>query len=100
MTPETMKYALVIEKGEDGFLWGFFPDLPGCTTAGETLDDIVGNAGEALDLYFEDETALPPARSIAEILADPDIAADIEASHVVGYVAIEHRLHHEPVAAL
>ena len=95
-----MKYTLIIEKGEDAY-WGYFPDLPGCTTGGETIEATVANANEALDFYFEEAESDPPAsRSITEILADPEIAADpVEAAQIVGYVAIEYR-HALPVAAV
>ena len=33
---EERRYPLIIE-GEEGNYSGYFPDLPGCTTGGETL---------------------------------------------------------------
>jgi predicted RNase H-like HicB family nuclease len=47
------KYALLIERN-DGMLWGYFPDLPGCTTGGRTRSELLKNAKEALQLYLED----------------------------------------------
>ena len=50
------RYPLIIE-GVEGNYCGYFPDLPGCTTAGQTIEDISGNAKEALLLYLEEYAA-------------------------------------------
>lgn len=34
-----MRYAVVIEKGERNFS-AYVPDLPGCVSVGETLEDV------------------------------------------------------------
>ncbi len=47
------RYVLLIERGQ-GLLQGFFPELPGCTTAGATKAELLENAREALQLYLED----------------------------------------------
>jgi predicted RNase H-like HicB family nuclease len=47
------RYAMLIERN-DGMLWGYFPDLPGCTTGGATRAELLQNAKEALHLYLED----------------------------------------------
>ncbi|OCC05240.1 hypothetical protein BA190_10075 [Labrys sp. WJW] len=65
-------YIAVLEK-EPGTLWSvYFPDLPGCTTAGETMQEAASKAQEALRLWAEDALdrgeALPqpsPADAIA-----------------------------------
>ncbi len=46
-------YALV-EKDEGSAFGVRFPQLPGCFSAADHQDDIVPNAVEALDLWFED----------------------------------------------
>ncbi len=46
-------YPLIIE-GEEGNYCGYFPDLPGCTTGGKTIEEIKSNGKEALFLYLED----------------------------------------------
>ena len=45
-------YALTIERHEDGYL-AYFPALPGCNTWGQTYEEAVHNAHEALTLYLE-----------------------------------------------
>lgn len=44
---------LIIERGKEIYA-GYFPDLPGCTTSGETPEEVSRNAKEALSLYLED----------------------------------------------
>lgn len=61
-----------ILENESGSLWGmWFPDLPGCVSAGETADAVLAQAGDALEQWIEcakDEgQAIPPARSLGEL---------------------------------
>jgi predicted RNase H-like HicB family nuclease len=60
----TMKtFIALVHKDEDS-AWGVsFPDLPGCFSAADTLADVLPQAGEALELWFEDEP-LVEARSM------------------------------------
>lgn len=62
-----MRYPIAIELGEDTHAFGIVvPDLPGCFSAGDTLDEAIGNAEEAILLYLEDaldEGKAPPAPS-------------------------------------
>lgn len=41
-------YPAIVERSADGFSV-FFPDLPGCTSAGRTVQEAARNAEEALD---------------------------------------------------
>ncbi|HYA80358.1 MAG TPA: type II toxin-antitoxin system HicB family antitoxin [Methylocystis sp.] len=51
---KTLAYPLTIEPHpEDGGYLAFFPSLPGCQTWGETYEDAVRNAEEALALFIE-----------------------------------------------
>jgi predicted RNase H-like HicB family nuclease len=45
-------YSLVVEEQEGGYL-AYFPALPGCNAWGETYQDAVRNAREALTLHLE-----------------------------------------------
>jgi predicted RNase H-like HicB family nuclease len=51
-----------------------FPDLPGCATAGSTLDEARDIAAEALALHLEglaeDNEAVPEPSSLETIMAD------------------------------
>jgi predicted RNase H-like HicB family nuclease len=46
-------YPLIIEQAKEG-LFGFFPDLPGLTVAGETRDEVVAHARDFLRDYLAD----------------------------------------------
>ncbi len=44
--------SVVIERDEDGF-YAYCPQLEGCHSQGETLDEILRNIQEAVSLYLE-----------------------------------------------
>jgi predicted RNase H-like HicB family nuclease len=74
--------AIVEDAGPDWALGLWFPDLPGCTSAGEDIDEALRNAPEALELYAEsfaaDGKPTPRARTLTELKTDPEIADDIK----------------------
>ncbi|WP_342028902.1 type II toxin-antitoxin system HicB family antitoxin [Methylocapsa palsarum] len=43
-------YIAIVEEEEDKAVGVWFPDLPGCLSAGDTLDEAMLNAAEALEL--------------------------------------------------
>jgi len=47
-----MKYAVVIEKGENGY-GAYVPDLPGCIAAGDTKDEVKKLIHEAIEFHIE-----------------------------------------------
>lgn len=60
---------IAIESGSDKYAYGVVvPDLPGCFSAGDTLDEAIANAEEAILLFLEDVDA-PPAGSSIEVLS-------------------------------
>lgn len=67
-----MRYPIAIENGDDTRAYGVIvPDLPGCFSAGDTLDEAIVNSEEAILLYLEDaldEDKAPPAASTIESL--------------------------------
>ena len=49
-----MKYPIAIEPGDKRHAFGVtVPDLPGCFSAGDTLDEAIENAKEAIELWLE-----------------------------------------------
>jgi predicted RNase H-like HicB family nuclease len=49
-----MRYPVAIETGSDTAAFGIVvPDLPGCFSAGDTIDQAMGNVEEAIDLWIE-----------------------------------------------
>lgn len=46
------KYTVIYEKGETN--WGaIVPELPGCVSIGDTLEEVQENVKEAISLYLE-----------------------------------------------
>lgn len=43
---------IIIEKDEFGY-YAYCPDLEGCQTQGDTLDEVSENIKEAIELYLE-----------------------------------------------
>lgn len=70
--------AIIEDAGPDLAVGVWFPDLPGCFSAGDDLDDAMKNAPEAVALYVEALDDLPPARSLEELKADPAVAQDMK----------------------
>jgi len=64
-----MKLRLVIEHDPETDRWAaFFPELPGCASAGDTEEEAVRNAKEALELWFEPSpVSVPVGAKVLEI---------------------------------
>src|SRR5215831_449497 len=51
---ELMRLRLVVEHDSETKRWAaFFPELPGCASVGDTENEAIENAKEALELWFE-----------------------------------------------
>ena len=48
----TYKFSVIIEKDEYGY-YAYAPELQGCQTQGDTLDETLTNIQEAVELYLE-----------------------------------------------
>ena len=70
-----VKFRVRIEQDEDGVFVAEVPALPGCISQGETRDDALANAEEAIALYIESLEAhgepIPP--SITEEIVEVEI---------------------------
>ena len=74
-----MKYPIAIEPGDEDTAFGVVvPDLPGCFSAGDTLDEAYTNAAEAIELWVEATLdaggTIPAPRSLRALRRDPDFA--------------------------
>ena len=74
-------YPIVIHKDPDSDYCVVIPDLPGCITAGDTLDDAEKQALEAIQCHIEgmllDGEPIPEAKDIAFHQDNPDYANGI-----------------------
>ena len=46
------KVSIVIEKDEYGY-YAYSPELEGCQTQGDSLEEVIANIKEAIELYLE-----------------------------------------------
>src|SRR5438552_15918620 len=77
-----MRYIAFVHK-EPGSCYGVsFPDFPGCISAGDTINDALSNAVEALSGHVRMMEAagdpVPSPRSLEDIMADPEFRRDRE----------------------
>lgn len=49
------KFHVIIEKDEDGVFVGSVPELKGCHSQGDTLDELMHNIKEAIALCIEEQ---------------------------------------------
>ena len=63
-----IEYPIKIHKAVEGGYWGEFPDLPGCVTEGDTVEELLKMAKEALSgwlaVRFERNFDIPEAKSL------------------------------------
>jgi antitoxin HicB len=50
---QILNYRILLKKEPEGGYTVFVPSLPGCITYGETIDESIINAKEAIELYIE-----------------------------------------------
>jgi predicted RNase H-like HicB family nuclease len=55
MNDKSREFYIFIERDEDGYYVGEVPQLKGCYSQGETLDDLIANIKEVIELCLEDE---------------------------------------------
>ncbi len=70
------QYIALIHKDAESEFGVSFPDLPGCVTAGATLDEARDMAAEALAFHLqglaEDGEAIPEPSTLEAVMSDPD----------------------------
>ncbi|MES2971170.1 MAG: type II toxin-antitoxin system HicB family antitoxin [Patescibacteria group bacterium] len=59
----SQEYQAVFQKETEGGFSVWVPDLPGCASQGETLEEALHNIKEAIELYLEDS---PVAKDAAD----------------------------------
>jgi predicted RNase H-like HicB family nuclease len=88
--------AIVEDAGPDKAVGVWFPDLPGCFSAGDDIDDALRNAQEALALYAESQAQegreLPAPRTVSALKNDPEVAADLR-EYTLALVALPTAVH-------
>lgn len=76
-----MKFPVVLHKDQDSDYGVTVPDVPGCFSAGETMNEALENVREALALHFEglmaDGEPLPQPREVDAHVGNPDHAGGV-----------------------
>jgi predicted RNase H-like HicB family nuclease len=76
-----MRYAVVVHKDPDSEYGVTVPDLPGCFSAGATLDAALSEVVEAIECHLEglllDEEPIPTPQLIESHQANPDYVSGV-----------------------
>ncbi|MBD2517483.1 type II toxin-antitoxin system HicB family antitoxin [Nostoc sp. FACHB-973] len=56
MNPTKREFYVIIERDEDGYYVGEVPYLKACYSQGETIDELMANIKEVIELCLESES--------------------------------------------
>ncbi|BBU61120.1 hypothetical protein MSC49_10550 [Methylosinus sp. C49] len=74
-------YVAIVEEEEGKAVGVWFPDLPGCVSAGDSLDEAMANAVEALTLWvdvaLEHGQPIPTPRGLVDLKRDPEVSREL-----------------------
>jgi predicted RNase H-like HicB family nuclease len=83
--------AIVEDAGPEKAVGIWFPDLPGCFSAGDDIDEALRNAEDALALYAESQARegreRPAPRTVSALKNDPGVVADLR-EHPLALIAL------------
>jgi predicted RNase H-like HicB family nuclease len=73
-------YIALVHKDEGTSYGVSFPDVPGCIAAGDTFEEAIANAAEAVASHFAlmkaDGDTIPTPRSFERLRRDPEFIDD------------------------
>jgi antitoxin HicB len=68
MQMRVLNYRVLLRKEPEGAFTVIIPSLPGCVTCGDSIDEAIEMAKEAISLYIESlAVSLPKQSGICEI---------------------------------
>jgi predicted RNase H-like HicB family nuclease len=79
---------IALVDGKPGAFGVVFPDCPGCTAMGRTVEEAVANAAEALADWAEDVDPMPRPRTVAQLRRDPDVRQALADGDVLVFVPL------------
>jgi antitoxin HicB len=102
-----IEYPLIIHKAEEGGCWAEFPDLPGCVTEGDSEEEVLSMAKDALSgwlaVRFERNFAIPEAKvlkgkNVRWVEPNPDVGIPLMIRKIrkelgLSQKDVAHRLH-------
>ena len=68
MEKKIHNFTVLIEKDEDGVFVGSVPALKGCHTQGKTIDELLKNIKEAIELCLEVQKDIPDEEFVGGII--------------------------------
>ena len=83
----TTRYGVLID-GRRGGYGVIFPDLPGCTAMGRSLDEAMRHAMEAAGEWAQAVSAVPRPRSLEALRADRDVKQALADGAVLAVVPL------------
>jgi predicted RNase H-like HicB family nuclease len=90
-----MRFIALVHKDPDSCYGVSFPDVPGCTSAGDTLEEALTNAVDALSghirLTESDGEATPQPRTLEVINADPELTEDMKGAIISAVPLVRDR---------
>ena len=88
-------YPAIIHKEEDGY-WIQFPDLSGCYTEGDTLEELLSNAEEVLGAFLavkmEYKEDIPAASDISDL--------SVQSGDITTYISVDVNKYHRDTKAV
>ena len=76
-----MRYSVVVHKDPDSDYGVTVPDLPGCFSSGETMDEALNEVVEAIECHLEgmlmDSEPIPTPKTVEYHQSNPDYADGI-----------------------
>jgi predicted RNase H-like HicB family nuclease len=90
-----MRFIALVHRDPDSCYGVSFPDVPGCTSAGDTLDEALTNAVDALSghirLMEADGEAIPQPRTLEALNADPEFREDMNGAIISAVPLVRDR---------
>lgn len=70
MKRQAREFYVIIERDEDGYYVGEVPQLKACYSQGETIDELMANIKEVIELCLEDgiDENIPEIVSIQKVV--------------------------------
>lgn len=76
-----MQYPIIIHKDENSDYGVIVPDLPGCFSAGSTIEEAIENAHEAIECHLEglllDNDSIPLKQPVEHHLENPEFKGGV-----------------------
>ncbi len=72
------EFYVLIEKDEDGFFVGEVPSLKACYAQGKTMDELLQNIREVIELCLEDHNQ---AESVSEFVGVQKVSVNDKLAH-------------------